>query len=313
MKELVSIIIPFLNESENIPGLISTLNNFVSSCKDFDVEVIFVDDGSKDDSKLKLSQNADLHFRATLISLSRNYGSHAALRAGIQQAKGDFISFLYADLQDPPELITSLFEKCKSGIDIAWAVRSKNNNGLIENLFSKFYSSMMRRFAIESYPSKGFDIIMFSKKIQVVLNQHQESNSSIFLQILTLGYSQTTIEYEKAERKKGKSKWTFGKKIKLFIDSFVAFSYAPIRLVSIVGILLFVLGIIWSSYLVLRKLIYNDLESGWPALMAMLSLGFGITNISLGIIAEYLWRTLDASRKRPVYTVDEIIELNGNK
>jgi dolichol-phosphate mannosyltransferase len=168
---------------------------------------------------------------------------------------------------------------------------------------------MMRRFAIESYPSKGFDIIMFSKKIQFVLNQHQESNSSLFLQILTLGYSQTTIEYEKAERKKGKSKWTIGKKIKLFIDSFVAFSYAPIRLVSIVGVLLFVLGIFWSSYLVLRKLIYDDLESGWPALIAILSIGFGITSIFLGIIAEYLWRTLDSSRGRPVYIIDEIIRI----
>lgn len=313
MKALVSIIIPFLNESENITGLISTLNTSFSSCKDFDVEVLFVDDGSRDDSKLKLINSFDVNFKATLISLSRNYGSHAALRAGIQHAKGDFIGFLYADLQDPPELISALFEKCKSGYDIVWAVRSKNNNGLFENLFSKFYSSMMRRFAIESYPSKGFDIIMFSKKIQFFLNQHQESNSSLFLQILTLGYSQITIEYEKAERKKGKSKWTISKKIKLFIDSFVAFSYAPIRLVSIVGLLLFVFGIMWSSYLVLRKLIYNDLESGWPALMAMLSLGFGITNISLGIIAEYLWRTLDASRKRPAYIIDEIIELNEYK
>jgi glycosyltransferase involved in cell wall biosynthesis len=307
MKELVSIIVPFYNESESIPGLINALDEFISSCNQFDVELIFVDDGSKDDSKQKIIQSRELRFKTTLICLSKNYGSHAALRAGILHANGDFISFLYADLQDPPELISSLFLKCKTGYDITWAVRAKNNNGLFENLFSRFYSTMMQRFAVDSYPRKGFDIIMFSKKIREIINQHQESNSSLFIQILNLGFSQATIEYNKRERKKGKSKWTLGKKIKLFIDSFVAFSYAPIRLVSIVGIILFIVGLSWSAYLVLRKLIFDDLASGWPALMAILSIGFGITNISLGIIAEYLWRTLDSSRKRPAYLIDEII------
>jgi dolichol-phosphate mannosyltransferase len=141
------------------------------------------------------------------------------------------------------------------------------------------------------------------------LNTNIEANSSIFLQILTLGYKQTTIEYDKKIRAKGKSKWTLSKKIKLFIDSFVAFSYAPIRFVTVIGILLFFTGIIWSTYLIIRKLTYNDLESGWPALVSILLMGFGITNISLGIIAEYLWRTLDASRKRPVFIIDNIIEL----
>jgi len=98
------------------------------------------------------------------------------------------------------------------------------------------------------------------------------------------------------------------KKIKLLIDSFVAFSFAPIRLVSIVGIAFFIAGILWTAYIIFRKIVFNDLESGWPALVSILMVGFGITNISLGIIAEYLWRTLDASRKRPVFVIDEIIE-----
>jgi dolichol-phosphate mannosyltransferase len=97
--------------------------------------------------------------------------------------------------------------------------------------------------------------------------------------------------------------------MKLFIDSFVAFSFAPIRLVSMVGIGFFIVGIAWTIYIILRKLIFNDLAAGWPALMSILMVGFGITNISLGIIAEYLWRTLDASRKRPLFIIDEVIEL----
>jgi dolichol-phosphate mannosyltransferase len=124
-----------------------------------------------------------------------------------------------------------------------------------------------------------------------------------------MGFKQTSISYKKRERKTGVSKWTISKKIKLFIDSFVAFSYAPIRMVTIVGISMFIIGFLWTIYIVVRTLLYHNLASGWPALVSILMIGFGITNISLGIIAEYLWRTLDASRKRPVFIIDKIIEL----
>lgn len=98
----------------------------------------------------------------------------------------------------------------------------------------------------------------------------------------------------------------------MFIDSFVAFSYAPIRFVTLVGIFLFLLGLLWTGYIIVRKIVYNDLNGGWPALVSILTIGFGITNISLGIMAEYLWRTLDNSRKRPVFIINEIIEIKNN-
>jgi dolichol-phosphate mannosyltransferase len=142
------------------------------------------------------------------------------------------------------------------------------------------------------------------------INNNIEANSSIFLQILNLGYRQDHVEYQKVSRKAGKSKWTLGKKIKLLIDSFVAFSFFPIRLVSMVGIFFFILGLGWTIFIIARKILFDDLASGWPALISILMIGFGITNISLGIIAEYLWRTLDASRKRPVFIIDEINEIN---
>ena len=129
------------------------------------------------------------------------------------------------------------------------------------------------------------------------------------LQVLNLGFRQDFIEYQKVSRKAGKSKWTLAKKIKLLIDSFVAFSFAPIRMVSMVGIFFFFTGILWTLYIMFRKIFFNDLEPGWPALVSILMIGFGITNISLGIIAEYLWRTLDASRKRPVFIIDDIKEI----
>lgn len=310
MKKVVSVIIPFLNESAGIPMLVEQLNEYSLTLSLFDLEVVFVNDGSLDDSAGLLLSASHQNYRAKLISLSKNFGSHAALRAGILHASGDYITFMYADLQDPLALIGQLFTKSSEGNDIIWAVRKRTENSFLERLFSKFYATLMQKFAIASYPVQGFDIVMFSKKIQKVLNTSIESNSSIFLQILSLGYKQVSIEYGKRARKHGKSKWTINKKIKLLIDSFVSFSFAPIRLVSIVGLIIFLIGIVWSVYIIARKLILNDLESGWPTIISILLIGFGITNMSLGIIAEYLWRTLDASRKRPVFIIDEIIELN---
>ncbi|HEY6975844.1 MAG TPA: glycosyltransferase [Chitinophagaceae bacterium] len=305
----VSVIIPVYNEEENIDLLIEELNAFAEKENEFTVEIIFVNDGSRDGTLNKLKNASHQFYSFRIISLSKNFGSHAALRAGILKAKGDYITFMYADLQDPLSLVSQLYHEmiCKEA-DITWAFRNTTSAGKTEKLLSSAYASLMRKYAIPNFPKKGFDIVMFSRKVKVCLDHNIENNSSIFIQILSLGFKQSGITYNKRERLIGKSKWTVSKKIKLFIDSFVAFSFAPIRLVSLVGIAFFILGILWTIYIIFRKIIFDDLVSGWPALISILMVGFGITNISLGIIAEYLWRTLDASRKRPVFVIDEIIE-----
>lgn len=305
----ISIIIPFYNEEEILITLCEALESFFLK---FDIccEVIFVNDGSIDNSIDVLNRLSFINCEAKLVSLSKNFGSHAALRAGLLHASGSFITFMNADLQDPLDLIPRLYEKCKKGNSIVWAFRNSSENSLFERSFSKAYSYLMKKYAISNYPEKGYDIVMFSKNVLLNLNSNIEANSSIHLQILTLGYKQDSIGYDKLKRSVGKSKWTISKKIKLFIDSFVSFSYFPIRLVSIVGFVFFVLGLFWTIYIVSRKILFDDLSSGWPALVSILMLGFGITNISLGIIAEYLWRTFDSSRKRPVFIIEKITKLN---
>jgi polyisoprenyl-phosphate glycosyltransferase len=304
----ISIIVPFLNEAGNIENLSKEITEFTKQNQNLNFEIILVNDGSTDASIQKIKQTL-FPQNTKLISLSQNYGSHAALRAGILNATGKYIAFIYADLQDPIENIITMYHKIIFGNDIIWANRISSNNSFFEKQFSKGYSTLMQKYVNKKYPSKGFDIVMFNNKVQLELNKNVESNSSIFLQILNLGFKSDFVEYNKKERVAGKSKWTISKKIKLLIDSFVAFSFAPIRFVSMVGFTFFLIGILWSIYIITRKIIWNDLESGWPALTSILLLGFGITNISLGIIAEYLWRTLDASRKRPVFIIDEITEL----
>ncbi|ANE49252.1 glycosyltransferase [Flavisolibacter tropicus] len=305
----LSLIVPMFNEQENIDRLTTELNSFFKKETRFIAEVIFVNDGSTDDSLDNLKKVKHSSYTYKIVSFSRNFGSHAALRAGLLEAKGDYITFLYADLQDPLSLIRYLYDEIiAKGVDIVWAFRNETAVSRSEKLFSNAYASLMRRFAIANFPQKGFDVVMFSKKVKISLNENIESNSSLFIQILSLGFKQSSVFYNKQARKAGKSKWTLSKKIKLLIDSFVAFSFAPIRLVSLIGIAFFISGSFWTAYIIFRKVFYDDLSSGWPALVSILMIGFGITNICLGIIAEYLWRTLDASRKRPVFIIDEIID-----
>jgi glycosyltransferase involved in cell wall biosynthesis len=308
----ISIVIPFLNEASNLEGFISSLNDFlIESPKLYSVQTIFVDDGSTDESQNVILGHDHLNYDLKLIKLSQNYGSHAALRAGILHASGDYIMFLYADLQDPIYLIDELFDRITKGKDIVWANRKTTSAASFERFFSAIYGFLMRKFALSDYPKKGFDVVMFNRKVAGVLNKNIQVNSSLFLQVLSFGFEQDKIEYDKLERKHGKSKWTINKKIKLLVDSFVSFSYAPIRLVTLVGITLFLGGLLFSGYLLLRNLLFHDLVSGWTLLMTVLSLGFGITNISLGIIAEYLWRTFDVVKGTPAFVIDEIIDIKN--
>ena len=309
MEKKISIIIPFLNEQDNVEALTGRLEDFFRTNNLSNCEVVFVDDGSTDDSVNALKNHLrGKYYSSRIVKLARNFGSHAAVRAGLQYARGQYAMFLPADLQDPPELILELYAKSQEGYDIVFASRKNTATGFLARRFTRSYAAMMRRYVHRNYPDNGFDVVFFNRKVIDTLNQHVESNSSIMLQILTMGFRQIFVSYEKAQRQSGKSKWTLSKKIKLFIDSFVAFSYAPIRFVTIIGFLLFIFGFLWAGYLIVRKLLYNDLETGWPATVAILMTGFGITNISLGIIAEYLWRTLDSARKRPVYLIDEIFD-----
>lgn len=304
--EKVSVVIPVFNEEENIDHLVVELNAYFEEETRFEAEIIFVNDGSDDNTLQKLKQADHAAYSYRIISFSRNFGSHAALRAGIQKASGDYVTFMYADLQDPLSLIGRLYDvMVQQQVDTAWAFRSATQAGNNEKLFSRAYAALMRKYAVANFPKKGFDVVMFSRKVKACLDSNIENNSSVFIQILNLGFRQSGITYNKRSRLIGKSKWTISKKIKLLIDSFVAFSFAPIRLVSLIGISFFLLGIAWTGYIIFRKIVFDDLASGWPALLSILMMGLGITNISLGILAEYLWRTLDASRKRPVFVVDE--------
>jgi len=301
----ISLIIPFLNEEENLVDFIDQLNDYAKT-QSFLIEAIFVDDGSTD-SSVQVLKNTKPDFQMKLVILTKNFGSHAAIRAGFTQASGDYSMFFSADLQEPFSMIDEMYSKIKEGYDIVIARKSAVQSSFSERLFSGVSTFLFRKFAVKDYPKGGANNFLLSNKVREKICENIENNSSIHMQIVNMGFKKAVVDVKLNKRNKGKSKWTFSKKIKLFIDSFVAFSYLPIRIISVLGIFMFLAGFIYALWVIIVSLasIY-EFDAGFPTLIIVLLLGFGLTNFSIGIVAEYIWRTLDAARGRPVFIIDSI-------
>lgn len=302
----ISIIVPFLNESEGIELYCKTMDSYAERLS-FPLELVFVNDGSTDDSEEKLMKYSFQHIaRSRLLTLSKNFGSHAAMRAGLQSATYPFCMWMGADLQEPLEIIEIAWEKLtKGGIDVLYIEKRTVEVSAANRLFSRMYHHMMKTYAIKDYSSNGIATAAFNEKVKRFMNENVEANSSILLQIMDAGFRHETVSMDYGARSAGVSKWTLSKKVKLFIDSFVAFSFMPIRLVSIMGFVMFVIGLVIGIATILNRFLNPGVPLGYSTLASIIALGFGITNISLGIIAEYLWRTFDAARARPVFLVSD--------
>lgn len=303
----ISVITPFLNEEESILKYCGHMDN-VAKDMPVDIEIIFVDDGSKDNTVNLLRGFKFKNLKAKIIKLSKNFGAHAAIRAGILHSTGDYAIFMAVDMQEPDDLLERAYSEIIGGYDIVYIDKASIKTSLSEKIFSKIFSFLMRKFAVKNYSSTSTGNIIFSRKVINFLNDNVENNSSIHLQILDCGFKSKSIMMNYNSRDAGKSRWTMSAKIKLFIDSFVAFSFFPLRLVSVMGILMFLGGISYGVYIFIAKMLNPYILLGYPTIVTLLSIGFGITNIALGIIAEYLWRTYDEARARPVFIIDEIYE-----
>ena len=311
-SEGVSVVAPFLNEEKSLVYFCRTLDDYAGTLN-FPVEIVFVNDGSTDESIRVVQEYSFQHIgKVRLLNLSKNYGSHAAVRAGITKCYYDICTWLGTDLQEPLEILPIAYEKIHSGeYEAVYFEKRTVKVSKFNRLFSKIYSHLMKKYAVKEYSSDGTATIAFGKKIKEVLNNNIESNSSLMLQIIDSGFHYVTVPLDYHERTIGVSKWTLAKKIKLFIDSFVAFSFMPIRMVSIIGCIMFIIGLLIGVGSVINKLQNPSAPLGYTTIVSVLALGFGITNISLGIIAEYLWRTYDAARKRPVFIISDDINLKN--
>lgn len=308
----LSIIIPVYFNEMNLHDLYEDLKSKVLF-KLESYEIVFVDDGSLDSSYAILKDIQSIDPNVMLVKLSRNFGSHSAILAGLINSTGDCAVMKTADLQEPSNIIYEMYEKWLNGNNVVLAVRKDRQEPWIQKAVSNLYYRLMRRIAIKTMPDGGFDCFLIDRKVIKVLELMDEKNSTLMGQILWAGFKTDTVYYTRLQREKGKSRWTFSKKIKLFVDSILSFSYFPIRFISALGILTFFGTILWLLYILYAKFYIGIEVEGWTTLMITNLFFYGLILLTLGIIGEYLWRAFDAARHRPSFIIEELIKPKGAK
>jgi dolichol-phosphate mannosyltransferase len=266
-----------------------------------------IDDGSKDGTLTALRRFKDEYpEKVTIVKLSGNFGSYNAIQAGMAYATGDCNIVITADLQDPPELMQKMYEYWKQGIKLVIANRTEREDGFLSRSLASFYQKLMKRYALPGLPPGGFDYCLFDAQLRKQVVEMKENHTNSLYLLLWLKYDFVSIPYKRTKRQAGKSSWTLAKRIKLFIDSFVSFSFAPLRLISAGGLLLGFIALLYAIYIALIKIIGITKVEGWTTMMVVFLLVAAFQMISIGILGEYLWRSLEAGRKRPVYIVDNV-------
>jgi dolichol-phosphate mannosyltransferase len=302
-----SIVVPVYYNELNLPETIPQLLDFSKTLPDYRLELVFVNDGSGDRSlEILLAFQVDNPETIKVVNLTRNFGSMAAIQAGFTVVTGDCVGMISADLQDPPELFHEMLKCWENGSKAIFAVRQNREDSSLQKFFSNGYYSLIQRFAIQDYPNGGFDFFLVDRQVIDQLNQIQEKNTNIMTLIHWLGYKSILIPYVRRSRKKGKSRWTMAKKIKLFIDTFVAFSYFPIRALSLIGLLVAIGSFLYGMFILFYWLTYGIPVQGYVPIMLTITFTSGIQMTMLGVLGEYLWRTLDEVRRRPPFVIDEI-------
>lgn len=303
MSHKLSIVVPVYYNAQTLPALYEEFALVMERLENVEGEFIFVDDGSGDNSAEILTALAAKDRRVKLVQLSRNHGSAIAVFAGLSHSTGDCAVVISADLQDPPALIAELFQGWLEGFPAVLAVRSSREDPWAVKLLASLFYRLMRRFGVKNIPEGGCDFGLIDRKIIDAVLDMEEKNSHLIIQVLWTGFDRKLIPYARRARKAGKSKWSLAKRIKLFIDSFTAFSYFPLRLVSSMGFLLAAVGLLYALFIVTLRLSHGVQIEGWSSLMVVVLIASGAQLIGIGIIGEYLWRVLDEVRKRPLFLV----------
>jgi len=269
------------------------------------LEIIFVDDGSGDNSLAELLKVKEQRPATKIIKLTRNFGAMNASKIGYRFVAGDCVVGLAADLQDPPELIPLMVEKWEAGAKFVLCARTHRNDPVSTRWFSSLYYWLLRIFVTEHYPKGGFDLALMDKKMMPYI---QNAGKHINLPLLEywLGFKPEIIRYERQPRQHGKSRWSFAKKLKVSFDSILGFSIVPIRLISLVGFIISLLSFGYGSLVIVSTLLGRAEVPGFATIVALVSFLLGLVIVMLGIIGEYLWRIYDETNQRPGAVIDEI-------
>lgn len=309
----ISIVVPVYFNADTLMMLYNDMKEKILGVIG-EYELVFVDDGSQDESWKIINEIYEMDKEhVQCVKLSRNFGEHAALLAGLSVSTGDCAVTKQADLQEDSAIILEMYESWKKGNKVVLAVRASRDENVVKKFFANLYYAIVRKFIDKNMPAGGCDCYLIDRQVIKVLELLDEKNSSLTLQVLWAGFQTDKVYFHRKNREVGQSRWTLGKKIKLAVDSMMSFSYAPIRFVSGMGVFFFICAVLMAIEAVAEKFTTGTPIIGWASLMCVVCLSSGAILLTLGVLGEYIWRTLDASRNRPPYIIDVVKKKDEEK
>ena len=306
-KKLLSVIVPCFNEEEALPFFYKEICLQLEKIKELNYELIFIDDGSKDDTINIIKNYGKINKKVRYLSFSRNFGKEAAILAGLEYAKGDYVTLMDADLQDPPSLLKEMYELIvNDGYDVVGTRRiNRKGEPKVRSFFArKFYKIINKMSKIEMVDGARDFRLMKRKAVNAILSmkEYNRYSKGIFSFV---GFKTKWIAFENTERVAGKTKWSFFKLFKYAIEGIVGFSTFPLVLSALIGLLFCLLSFIMIVVIILKTLIYGDPVSGWPSTICIIFFIGGVQLFVMGIIGQYLSKTYLETKNRPIYIIRE--------
>lgn len=311
----LSIVIPIYNEEALLPELLSRITavstelNKQHGIPESGIEVLFVNDGSSDESFELLKKYCQNHPGYILINLSRNHGHQLAITAGIDHARGDAVAIIDGDLQDPPEFILDLYRKYREGYDVVYAVRNtRKGETWFKLATANLFYKVLRQLTRVDIPANTGDFRIISRRVANSLCSLRERHRFIRGLVSWVGFRQTGISYDRQRRLAGDTKYPVSKMVKFAIDGITGFSSVPLRFISYLGLVAAISGFISAAYVLYLRLFTDRTVQGWTSLTTIVLLLGGVQLIALGVIGEYLGRLHDESKRRPLYIIENIYD-----
>lgn len=306
---IISVVIPVYEEQENLSILFAKLTNVLNDYEP-KYEIIFVDDGSRDQS-VALMQEMTIHNpQVTLIELSRNFGHQIAISAGLDYARGEAVIIMDADLQDPPEVLPQFIEKWRDGYDVVYAIRrQRKENWLKRSAYAAFYR-LLQRIANIEIPLDAGDFCIMDRRVVDILVKMPERNRFVRGIRSWIGLKQAGLEYDRNARNAGKPKFTFSRLLYLALDGLVSFSYIPLRIITVLGFMISIISIVLAIVYIIQKITIGLYPPGFATLVVAILFLSGIQLMTIGLIGEYVGRIFEEVKHRPLYVVNRVVRGN---
>lgn len=302
----ISIIIPAYNEEESLPILYERIEKLMDNMKNYDFEILFVNDGSRDKTIEIIKDMREKDNRISYVDFSRNFGKEIAMIAGLDYATGDCVIFMDADLQDPPELIPELVKHWEEGYDDVYAKRkSRKGETWLKKFTSKMYYKVLQKMTKVEIQKDTGDFRLLDRRCVNALKKLRESQRNTKSMFSWIGYKKKEVLYDRDPRVAGKTKWNYKKLIDLAIDGITSFTTSPLRLSTYIAIPTFILLFVYFIYVIIKSFVVHEAIQAYQAIILLILFFSGIQILLFGIVGEYLGRIFKETKNRPLYLVNE--------